>query len=193
MSELATTIHFPGESAAAVSNAYGVDSTPQFDPFDLRGAFGEFPQGVVAVGSEVDGSPEAVIASTFTVGVSLEPPLVTFAIQHTSSTWPRIRDAGGYLGVSVIGRDQYGLCGQIASKDRANRFNGVAYTADIEGALTIGGAPLWLKTRIYSQFPAGDHEIIVLEVMDFGAADEAEAMVFHRSEFKELSTLGQLA
>ncbi len=160
-----------------------------FDPLDLRRAFSQFPQGVVAVAAEVDGRPEGIVASTFTVGVSLEPPLVTFAVQHTSSTWPKLREAGGHLGVSVIGRDQFGLCRQIASKDRDNRFAGVGYQVDGNGALVIDEVPMWLKTRIHAQFPAGDHDVVVLEILDLGVQEEAAGLVFHQSEFKELSPL----
>lgn len=160
-----------------------------FDPLDLRRAFSQFPQGVVIVAAEVDGRPEGLVASTFTVGVSLEPPLVTFAVQHTSSTWPKLRDGGVKLGVSVLGRDQFGLCRQLASKDRENRFTGVGYSVGEEGALVIDEVPMWLKTRVHSQFTAGDHDVVVLEILDLGVQEEAAGLVFHQSEFKELTPL----
>lgn len=160
-----------------------------FDPLDLRRAFSQFPQGVVTVAAEVGGRPEGIVASTFTVGVSLEPPLVTFAVQHTSSTWPKLRDHAGHLGVSVIGRDQLGLCRQIASKDRENRFAGVGYAVDGDGALVLDEVPMWLKTRIHAQFTAGDHDVVVLEILDLHVQEDAAGLVFHQSEFKELSPL----
>lgn len=158
-----------------------------FEPLQLRQAFAEFPQGVVAIAAEVQpGHPEALVASTFTVGVSLEPPLVSFAVQHTSSTWPKIREGATSLGISVLGSEQNGLCRQIASKDRARRFDGVGFTTD-DGAVRIEGSPLWLKARIHSQFPAGDHDIVVLEVLDLETqADQVPGLVFHRSQFKSI-------
>ena len=153
---------------------------------DLRQAFAQFPQGVVVVGAEVGGAPEGLVASTFTVGVSLDPPLATFAVQHTSNTWPRLRDAASHLGVSVIGADEEGLCRQIASKDRANRFSGVDFATDDDGALTLGATPMWLKTRVYNQLTAGDHDIVVLEILDLGADQTKQGLVFHNSTFKPL-------
>ncbi|GAA1154983.1 flavin reductase family protein [Nesterenkonia sandarakina] len=158
------------------------------DSFALRHALAQFPQGIVAVGAEVDGAPEAIIASTFTVGVSLDPPLVTLAVQHNSSTWPKLERSGGELGISVLGRDQNGLCRQIASKDRANRFTGVDY--QLQGsALLLDGVPMWLRTRIYDQVRAGDHDIIVLEILDLGFTEGAAGLVFHQHEFKTLTSL----
>lgn len=55
------------------------------------------------------------------------------------------------------------------------------------------GVTLRLKMRIYSQFLVGDHDIIVLEVPAFGTSEDAEGMVFHRSEFAELAALIQFA
>lgn len=156
---------------------------------DLRQAFAQFPQAVLAIGAEINGAPEALVASTFTVGVSLEPPLATVAVQHTSNTWPRLREAASHLGVSVIGADHEGLCRQIASKDRANRFTGVDYSTDDDAALTLGATPMWLKTRIYNQFTAGDHDIVALEILDLGADQTKPGLVFHNSTFKRLPIL----
>lgn len=156
------------------------------DPLALRSAFAQFPQGIVVVGAEIDGAPQGLVASTFTVGVSLEPPLVTFAVQHTSGTWPLLRDQTSHLGVSVIGSDQQGLCRQIASKDRAQRFTDVDYATDDDGTLVISDTPLWLKTRVYNQFTAGDHDIVVLEVLNLGADPTQGGLVFHQSVFTPL-------
>lgn len=170
----------------APPHALNAMDSPTFDPLELRRAFAQFPQGVVVIGAEIDGEPQGLVASTFTVGVSLEPALVTFAVQHTSSTWPRLREGASHLGVSVLGADHDRVCAQIASKDRANRFTGVTYDTADHGALTLGDVPLWMHTRIYNQFTAGDHDVVVLEVLDLGVREHAPGLVFHRSEFKPL-------
>lgn len=55
----------------------------------LREAFAHVPSGVVAICADVDGERVGMAASTF-VPVSLDPPLVSFCVQHTSTTWPRL-------------------------------------------------------------------------------------------------------
>ena len=67
---------------------YAVLPPYQADPGHLRETFSYFPSGVVALLAEVDGQPQALVASAFTVGVSINPPLVSCAIQLTSCTWP---------------------------------------------------------------------------------------------------------
>jgi flavin reductase (DIM6/NTAB) family NADH-FMN oxidoreductase RutF len=173
-------------SLSAATLAKPTVSAESLDPLELRAAFAQFPQGIVVVGAEIGGAPHGLVASTFTVGVSLEPPLVSFAVQHTSGTWPVLRDQASHLGVSVIGAGQQGLCRKIASKDRANRFTDVDYATDDDGTLVLTTTPLWLKTRIFNQFTAGDHDIVVLEILDLAADPTQGGLVFHQSAFNPL-------
>ncbi|ASK65067.1 oxidoreductase [Brachybacterium avium] len=156
----------------------------------LREAFSHFPQGVVLVAAEVDGVRQGLVASTFTVGVSLDPPLVSVAVQHSSRTWPLLR-AQEHLGVTMLGPAQLPVARQLASTDRARRFDGVEVSVDPQGALLVKDAPAWMTVRIYDQMRAGDHDLVLLEVLSIGSDPGAEAVVFHRSRYKELAGEGQ--
>ena len=70
-------------------------SSPDMTPSSLREAFGHFPSGVIAIAAEVDGIRVGLAASTF-VPVSLDPPLVSFCVQNTSETWPKLRTCPGW-------------------------------------------------------------------------------------------------
>jgi flavin reductase (DIM6/NTAB) family NADH-FMN oxidoreductase RutF len=151
----------------------------------LREAYSHFPQGMVLVAAEIAGVRHGLVASTFTVGVSLDPPLVSLAVQHSSQTWPTLREHG-YLGVTLLGRDQAPVARQLASTNRARRFDGVDVTVDPQGAVIVQNAPAWMTVRVYDEMPAGDHDVVLLEVLSIDSLPGAEAMVFHRSRFKEL-------
>lgn len=152
----------------------------------VRDGFSHFPQGVVLIAAELDGEAQGLVASAFTVGVSLEPPLVSVAIQHTSSTWPKLREAP-QLGISLLGSAHHAISHQLASQDRARRFDGVEHTVTEEGALHLDGVPVWMTTRIHDELPAGDHVMVLLEVLDIGTSEESEAMVMHQRVFRELT------
>ena len=77
---------------------------PVLDPQRLRHVFGAFPSGVAAVAALVGGVPVGIAASSFT-SVSLDPPLVSLCVAHTSTTWPLLRGADR-LGVSILGEAQ---------------------------------------------------------------------------------------
>ncbi|VXB82307.1 flavin reductase family protein [Citricoccus sp. K5] len=153
----------------------------------LRSAFSHFPSGVAALAGVANGSKEGLVASSFTVGVSLEPALVSFAVQNTSRTWPRLKQAER-IGISILGEDHTDVCRQLASKE-GDRFAGLDIRSTDEGAIFLDGAALWLDTTVYSELPAGDHTMVLLEV--HGVHDhsaEHEPIVFHRSAFRNLRT-----
>lgn len=159
-------------------------------PDALREAFSHFPQGVALIGAEVGGTPLGLVASTVTAGVSLDPPLISVAVQASSSTWPLLRTAPA-LGVSLLGAHQSQLARQLASKDRASRFAGVDPEITADGALTIPGGPAYLWTRLYNEVEAGDHTVALLEILDtdsgVATGADTDALVFHRSEFKGMT------
>ena len=68
-----------------------MNSSNKLTPTSLREAFSHFPSGVVAIAAEVAGTRHGLAASTF-VPVSLDPPLVSFCVQNTSTTWPKLKD-----------------------------------------------------------------------------------------------------
>lgn len=157
----------------------------ELDPLTLREAFARFPSGVAALCATIDGAPQGIVASSFTVGVSLEPALVSFAVQNTSRTWPIVRQAER-IGVSILGADHHGVCKQIASKT-GDRFAGLDLTETDEGALFLDRAALWLETSVHAEVPAGDHHVVLLEVHGVATLDgRHEPLVFHDSGFHDL-------
>jgi flavin reductase (DIM6/NTAB) family NADH-FMN oxidoreductase RutF len=160
-------------------------ATSRLDPGTLRRAFGHYPSGVAAIAATVDDEDQVFVASSFTVGVSMEPPLVLFAAQHTSESWPRLR-ASSTLGVSILAAEQSGLCRQLASKDRRSRWQGVEIDRLPSGALALPGSSGWMECRIYSEQTAGDHDVVVLEVLTLHVEPEVDPLVWHGSRFRTL-------
>lgn len=165
----------------------GLGSTP--DPVATRHAFSRFPSGVAALAARVDGAPTVLIASSFTVGVSLEPPMVLFAVQDSSTTWPVLRRAPR-LGVSVLGTAHAGVARQLADKDKARRFEGVATRTSPTGALFLAGSPVRMECAIVSEVPAGDHHVVLLAVEALHEDPEQTALVWHASTFRRLGRAG---
>ncbi|MCX5493358.1 flavin reductase family protein [Kaistia dalseonensis] len=155
------------------------------DPKHLREMFSCFPSGVIALLAEIDGEPKGMIASSFTVGVSIDPPLVSCAIQKTSSTWPQIKQAAR-LGISVLAEDHGALARQIASPNVAERFTDVPLRHTGSSARFIAGAPVWFEASFAGEFPAGDHMVALLQVRRVGADPNLRPLVFYRSAFLQL-------
>jgi flavin reductase (DIM6/NTAB) family NADH-FMN oxidoreductase RutF len=155
------------------------------DPGSFRDTCAQFPSGVAAISAVVDDEPVVLVASSFQVGISLDPPLVLFAVQHTSTSWPKLRDQHR-IGVSVLGEAHDGAARQLASK-AGDRFAGIDTTTSPTGAHYIHGAPIWLECSIHSDMPAGDHDVILLRVHAMGHAPDTEPLVWHSSAFRALT------
>ncbi|ORB30141.1 flavin reductase family protein [Mycolicibacterium parafortuitum] len=153
------------------------------EPSSLREAFGHFPSGVIAIAAEVDGTRVGLAASTF-VPVSLDPPLVSFCVQNSSTTWPRLKDLP-YLGISVLGEAHDEAARTLAAKT-GDRFAGLETASSERGAVFIHGTSVWLESSIEQLVPAGDHTIVVLRVTDITVHPDVAPIVFHRSTFRRL-------
>jgi flavin reductase (DIM6/NTAB) family NADH-FMN oxidoreductase RutF len=154
------------------------------DPAHLRRVFGAFPSGVTAVAALVDGHPVGIAASSFT-SVSLDPPLVSVCVAHSSTTWPVLRRSAR-LGVSVLNADQEDACRQLSVRG-IDRFASLRWNATADGAVLLDGASAWLDCSTEQQVRAGDHDIVVLRVHELDADHGLAPLVFHRSRFRRLA------
>ncbi|MGD1239595.1 flavin reductase family protein [Mycobacterium seoulense] len=160
-----------------------MNSNKNLTPSTLREAFGHFPSGVVAIAAEVQGAREGLAASTF-VPVSLDPPLVSFCVQNTSTTWPKLKDLP-MLGISVLGEAHDAAARTLAAKT-GDRFAGLETESRDSGAVFIKGTALWLESAVEQLIPAGDHTIVVLRVIEVTIDADVAPIVFHRSMFRRL-------
>ncbi|MBS1691545.1 MAG: flavin reductase family protein [Actinobacteria bacterium] len=158
-------------------------ATTNLNPSSLREAFGHFPSGVVAIAAEVEGTRTGLAASTF-VPVSLDPPLVSFCVQNTSATWPKLRELP-YVGISVLGESHDEAVRTLAAKT-GDRFAGLHTVSTDSGAVFIDGTSVWLESSIEQTIPAGDHTIVILRVSSITVHPDVAPIVFHRSTFRRL-------
>ncbi|MFG2819245.1 flavin reductase family protein [Kitasatospora sp. NPDC048365] len=154
------------------------------DTGSLRAVYGAFPSGVTAVAALVDGRPLGLAASSFT-SVSLTPALVSVCMAHTSGTWSELRRAER-LGISVLGAGHGSLCRQLAGPSGA-RFDGVDWRATADGAVLLDGASAWFECAVDREIRAGDHDIVLLRVLDLHAEPAVDPLVFHASTFRSLA------
>lgn len=150
----------------------------------LRELFGSFPSGVAALAAGALDDPVLLIVSTFQTGVSIDPPLVMFAITKTSTSWPALRNRER-LGVSILSDDHAGQVRRLSQKS-PDRFAGVALERGQRGELYLDGAVTRMSCTVHGEHDAGDHTVVLLRVEEFSTQD-AEPLIFHRSGFHRLA------
>lgn len=156
-------------------------SAPSFDTAHLRQVMGHFATGVTIVTSMDGRDPVGFTAQSFQ-SLSLDPPLVLFSPQRTSSTWPRIQANGSFC-VNVLGADQEAMCRAFAASG-ADKFRGVGWTPGPRtGAPVLNGVLAWIEGEIVAEHDGGDHVIVVGRVLDVKVEHEGKPLLFYRGGF----------
>ena len=165
--------------------AVGADERPPVEAAEFRRVLGHFASGVAVVTAHDPDDPDgpAGFACQSFASLSLDPPLVTFMVARTSTTWPRIARAGAFC-VNILGADQGALCRGFAVSG-ADKFAGVAFgPAPATGSPLLDAVPAWIDCRIHAVHTGGDHLIVVGRVEALGAAGTAAGpLLFHQGRF----------
>jgi 3-hydroxy-9,10-secoandrosta-1,3,5(10)-triene-9,17-dione monooxygenase reductase component len=153
----------------------------QFDSARFRQVLGHFCTGVTIVTAAPDGSAVGFTAQAFT-SLSIEPPLVAMCPGVESRSWPRIREAGAFC-ANILAHDQEALCRRFATRG-VDKFQGVGWTSShVTASPVLDGVLAWVDTRIVACHPAGDHVIVVSEVVDLGVERETLPLLFYRGGY----------
>ena len=127
-------------------------------------ACAKFPTGVTIVTVlDAEGSPHGMTASSFT-SVSLEPPLVLVCVDHRASVLAHLRRAQ-HIGINILSENQQDLSVHFARPGH-DRFDGVEWLAGHGGVPLIPGALARFECSIHRMIDAGDHTILIAEVLD---------------------------
>jgi flavin reductase (DIM6/NTAB) family NADH-FMN oxidoreductase RutF len=152
----------------------GVDSRT------FRDVLGHFPTGVVIVTAVADGEPVGMVVGTF-ASVSLDPPLVAFLSTKTSTTYPRIREAGAFTANVVSASDEQ-LCRVFATQG-ADKFAGVEWSMSALGSPVLASAVAWIDCSIETIHGAGDHDIVVGRVSELSVGTGDGPLLFYRGGY----------
>ena len=153
----------------------------EFDSATFRRVLGHYPTGVcVVAATELDGRRVGMVVGSFT-SVSLEPPLVAFFPDRTSTSWPRIERAGKFC-VNVLAGGQRELCQRFAAKG-GDKFAGVAHHLSANGSPVLDGVVAWIDCSLEAVHDAGDHFIVLGRVCAFDVARGDQPLLFFRGAY----------
>jgi len=176
----ATSVTHPPPGLRAVRE----DERAPLDPAEFRRILGSFATGVTVItAAGADRAEPAGFACQSFASLSLDPPLVTFMVARTSTTWPRIARAGGFC-VNILAAGQDELCRDFAVSG-ADKFAGVTHSpAPVTGAPLLDGVAGWIDCVIQAVHPGGDHLIVVGRVRALGDSGvDASPLLFHKGTF----------
>ncbi|MFI8070215.1 flavin reductase family protein [Streptomyces sp. NPDC086033] len=161
------------------------DERAPVEQAEFRRVLGSFASGVTVVTApgEPGEEPAGFACQSFS-SLSLDPPLVAFMVGRTSTTWPRIAQAGVFC-VNVLSAQQGDLCRAFAVSG-ADKFAGVAHNpAPASGSPRLAGTLAWIDCTIHAVHTGGDHLIVVgrVDALGPGDGDGEPPLLFHKGRF----------
>lgn len=155
---------------------------------EYRSALRRHPAGVAIITLNSSAGPVGFTATSF-ASVSLDPPLVSFNITHTSSSLAAVHATDSVI-VHLIGAHQLGVARRF-SRSAEDRFSDQSLwsTAD-SGEPLLRDTHTWLRTEVRHLIPAGDSTLVVGEVTQVHCDTPATSpLLYHDGSFAGLGPL----
>jgi flavin reductase len=151
---------------------------------ELRALMRRFPAGVAVVTVEAGGLRAGLTVASL-VSLSLEPPLVGFAIRRDAALHELLRDTSAFV-ISLLGAGQEALAQHFArGVPPIALWEGIALR-DAEGPPQLEGALGWLRCRTAQEYETGDHTFFVGEVESAEPGPGQSPLVFHGQSYLAL-------
>lgn len=117
--------------------------------------------------------------------VSLDPVLVLVCLDRSASSHGCITE-GGAFAISVLSAEDEDLARRFARGRWRERFNGLELREEVTGSPILSRALAWMDCRVTEVYEAGDHSIVVGEVLACDAR-EGEPLVFYRGGYHRMN------
>jgi flavin reductase len=157
-------------------------SSEAADQEHLRTLLGRYPTGVSVVTVDAAGQKLGLTVGSL-AGLSLEPPLVGFAVSREAAMHELLREAGG-CAISILAAGQDWLAQHFArGVPPIAMWHGIATESAASGAPLLVGALGWLECALASEVPAGTHTFFTCEVRRVELGIDAPALVRARGTY----------
>jgi flavin reductase (DIM6/NTAB) family NADH-FMN oxidoreductase RutF len=127
------------------------------------------PAAVAVVTVDVEGRPAGLTVASL-VSLSLQPPLVGFAIRRDAALHELLRESRE-LAISVLAEEQERLAQHFArGVPPVALWQGVELR-EAEGSPQLEGAIAWLRGRVEQEHETGDHTffVVAVDAVELGA------------------------
>lgn len=154
------------------------------EPGDLRRAFACFATGVTVV-TLLDrvGDPFGMTVNSFTP-LSLEPPLISWAIQKRSSALADVTDAAMFV-VNILGAGHQLLSERFAGKGDRKLLLDDYFVSDC-GNPVLSDAIASFECARDATYEVGDHLMIVGEVRGLGVRPLPSPLIFFGGKYRTI-------
>lgn len=157
-------------------------SQPAFTERAFRNALGQFATGVTVVTAlDAQGRPVGMTVSSFN-SVSLDPALVLWSLSNTTGNYAAFAQAQHYA-IHVLASQHKDVALQFAQRG-IDRFAGIAWQPNAQGVPVLDACLARFECRARSQYPEGDHLILVGEVLACHYTADSSPLLYHGGKMR---------
>jgi flavin reductase (DIM6/NTAB) family NADH-FMN oxidoreductase RutF len=151
---------------------------------ELRAVMRRFPAGVAVVTVDLEGERLGLTLGTL-VSLSLDPPLVGFAIRRDAAIHELLRRAGEF-GVSLLAAGQEAVAQHFARGVPPIALWQRIEVLDEPGPPLLAGAVGWLRGKVHAEHPAGSHTFFVGEIESAGRGPTDRPLAYVSQAYVDL-------
>jgi flavin reductase (DIM6/NTAB) family NADH-FMN oxidoreductase RutF len=142
---------------------------------EIVALFRHLTLGVYVIGVAHGAERDAFTASAL-MQPSYQPLIIAIAINPEHASYPILRSSAGFA-ISVLAQSQMDLARRFGTSAApgTDKMNGVAWRAARRGAPILSEALAFFECAVQADIPAGDHRIVLGEVLDGAVLNSAGA------------------
>lgn len=144
-----------------------------------------FPYGLYVITVAHDGEDHGMTANWLTQA-AFDPPMVVVAIENTSKTIGMIRDSH-HFAINLLLTGQRDLAAKLgrSSEQAPQKLKGIkTKPAPVSGTPVLVDALGWVDCRVVATLPAGDHTLVLGEIVGAGVEHDGEPLTLQEAGFK---------
>ncbi|MCM3584279.1 flavin reductase family protein [Mesobacillus maritimus] len=146
----------------------------------FKEVMGNYPTGVTVVTTvDENGTPLGLTVNSF-ASVSIDPLLILWSIDKRVSSHDVFKNTDKFA-VHVLAGDQSDICSLFATKG-IDRFSNCEWQLSAHNLPVIAGAAGVLQCKTYKTVDAGDHTILIGEVVEI-QSEQKEPLLYHKRKF----------
>ncbi len=171
----------PG-SALSSGLAGTAGGPPLADRF--KSAFRGHPAGVVVITVPGRTGPVGFTATSLS-SLSLDPPLVSFAIATTASSRPHLREGGAAV-VHFLAAEHEELARRFATSGIDRFAEPTRHSRLPGGEPLLDGVSNWLLISLRNLIPAGDHHLVIGRVTQVSSTPGHRPLLYHDGAYHDM-------
>jgi len=149
----------------------------------FRSVFRRHATGVAVVTAQ--GTRPAGFTATSLTSLSADPPLLSFGIDSSGSSWPTVGSAE-HVGVHILSEEQAQLAARFA-RSGADRFAApTSYHTGPHGVPVLDDVLALLVCRVVTRVPAGDHILVITEPVHAEYRESGRPLLYFHGQYAAL-------